>query len=182
MTPAVRRYLSERSAHGPESPMEIPRPHGRAGSFGTANDPRGAPRAAPQARAKRALVVDDDVSMRSALGQVLERLLGYVVNVVGDGEEAVAVMDEPGAVFDVVISDVTMPGMGGEVLAQVIGRRWPTTPVILISGDPVQPGSACSVREAGAGDSGPQPRARLAKPFSSRQLAEVLQQVLRSAS
>ncbi len=176
------RYLSQRSARGADSPGEIPWKRGRAESFGSAADPRGAHWAEPQARTKRALVVDDDVSMRSALGQVLERLLGYLVTVVGDGEEAIAVMEERDAVFDVVITDVTMPGMGGEALAQLIGQRWPATPVILMSGGHVPPGSGCSARGVAAADSSPQPRARLTKPFSSRQLAEVVQQVSRSTS
>ena len=43
-------------------------------------------------------------------------------------------LTETCASFDVVFSDVVMPGMGGVELGQAIRHRYPTLPVVLTSG------------------------------------------------
>ncbi|HTH99274.1 MAG TPA: response regulator, partial [Stellaceae bacterium] len=48
--------------------------------------------------------------------------------------EALALLEKDGADFDVVFSDVVMPGMTGVELAQEIHRRYPQLPVVLTSG------------------------------------------------
>ncbi|MCE3519675.1 response regulator, partial [Escherichia coli] len=47
---------------------------------------------------------------------------------------ALQALDVDGAGFDIVFSDVVMPGMGGVDLARAIRERLPAMPVILTSG------------------------------------------------
>jgi CheY-like chemotaxis protein len=77
------------------------------------------------------LLVDDEPAMRSVLRRVLERC-GHEVTEAAGGYEAVKALSA--AAYDLVITDVKMPGMGGlEVLRQV-SELQPGVPAIAISG------------------------------------------------
>ena len=87
----------------------------------------------PAGGAERILVVDDEPMVA---GMVVELLgeLGYRAVCCHDGAEALAtVAADPGAV-DLVITDMTMPGMTGDVLAQRLKSLRPGLPVILCTG------------------------------------------------
>ena len=65
------------------------------------------------------LVVDDEKSVRTILGKMLERW-GHTVHLMKDGEEAVAFFREHTDEIDLVILDMTMPRMdGGEALREL---------------------------------------------------------------
>ena len=79
----------------------------------------------------RVLLVDDEEEFVSALSERL-MLRGIEVESTLNGEEALALMVEK--VFEVVILDVMMPGLGGlEVLKQIKSTH-PNTQVILLTG------------------------------------------------
>jgi DNA-binding NtrC family response regulator len=79
----------------------------------------------------RVLLVDDEEEFVSALSERL-MLRGIEVDSALNGEEALALMTEK--VFEVVILDVMMPGLGGlEVLKQIKSTH-PNTQVILLTG------------------------------------------------
>ena len=81
---------------------------------------------------ERILVVDDEEFMREAIRLVLERE-GYAVAVAVDGQEALEVLRERKP--DLVITDITMPRMGGYELLTAL-RRDPEThnlPLILLT-------------------------------------------------
>jgi two-component system, cell cycle sensor histidine kinase and response regulator CckA len=79
----------------------------------------------------RVLLVEDDASVRFGIAALLE-LIGYEVTPVGSGEEAIAlVMDPPP---DLMLSDVTLPGMTGPALAEHMRERWPAVALVLMSG------------------------------------------------
>ncbi len=59
----------------------------------------------------RVLLVDDEVAILRAYGRVL-REQGWMVEPISDAREAVAHVSKPTS-YDVIISDVTMPHMGG---------------------------------------------------------------------
>ena len=59
------------------------------------------------------LVVDDEQNMQTVMRMILEDA-GHVVITAGSGEEAVKHIQDPN--LDVVLSDMKMPGMGGEGL------------------------------------------------------------------
>ncbi len=79
----------------------------------------------------RVLIVDDEPEIRRLLSRHLQRL-GYTVREAGDGEEAAAVatVDIP----DVVITDMSMPRMGGLELLETLRNMDPGLPVIVLTG------------------------------------------------
>ena len=76
------------------------------------------------------LVVDDEQSMRDMLSIFLQRE-GYRVTCATDGHDALACCEQQE--FDVVISDIKMPGMDGISLLHELRRRNPETLVIMIT-------------------------------------------------
>ncbi|SFM89451.1 ATP-binding protein [Methylobacterium pseudosasicola] len=81
----------------------------------------------------RVLVVEDNADVGSFSVQALIEL-GYLPILAAGGEEALAVLAPDAARFDVVFTDVVMPGMSGIDLAEEIRRRHPGLPVVLTSG------------------------------------------------
>ncbi|MHB8111161.1 MAG: sigma-54-dependent transcriptional regulator [Syntrophorhabdaceae bacterium] len=77
------------------------------------------------------LVVDDDNHMRIALKESLARA-GYSVAVAEDGKKAMVEIDRKP--FDLVITDVKMPHIGGIDLLKAIKETSPMIPVILMTG------------------------------------------------
>ncbi len=67
---------------------------------------------------KSLLLVDDSAFFRNMLGPVLEAA-GYEVTAAGGAEEALAIL-KSGRQYDVVVSDIEMPGMSGYELAQAV--------------------------------------------------------------
>jgi HD-like signal output (HDOD) protein len=88
---------------------------------------------------KDILFVDDD---RDLLDSVRARLYkhrhDWNMQFVVSGDEAIAAMEKHR--FDLVVSDVRMPGMDGGQLLTVVKQRWPNAMRIIVSGysDPVQ--------------------------------------------
>lgn len=80
----------------------------------------------------RALVLDDDRQARGAVVRLL-RSFGYEVMAAADGYEALALLSQE---FDVIISDVDMPGMDGREFKRELDRRCIDVPVVLVSGEP----------------------------------------------
>jgi two-component system phosphate regulon response regulator OmpR len=80
---------------------------------------------------KNALVVDDDPAMVRLLQSFLTRE-GFRVSTALSAEEAIAA--DPLA-FDLVLSDLNMPGKGGVGLLEWIRRHETSARVILMSGD-----------------------------------------------
>jgi PAS domain S-box-containing protein len=77
------------------------------------------------------LVVEDEPGAREGLREILT-LLGYRATAVGSGEEALALPDEPA--FDLLLTDVMLPGNPGPEVARLLRERWPALEVILMSG------------------------------------------------
>ena len=72
--------------------------------------------------AYRILVVDDDAGARAVLTAFLAQE-GHRVETAGNGLEALEVLT--GRSYDVILSDLRMPGMGGDELYRRIERGWP---------------------------------------------------------
>jgi excisionase family DNA binding protein len=86
-------------------------------------------------RARRVLVADDEATVRELLSRIFE-VAEYEVEVVPDGFAALARLRA--AQFDLAVTDLTMPGMGGLELARQAKRLWPAIRVIVITGNPSQ--------------------------------------------
>jgi CheY-like chemotaxis protein len=77
------------------------------------------------------LVVDDERPVRAVVAQILARA-GHTVGQAGDGMEALAQAGRDH--WDLIISDVTMPGMDGPNLISQLRARGIATPVMLMTG------------------------------------------------
>jgi CheY-like chemotaxis protein len=79
------------------------------------------------------LMVEDNAEVR-IMGETLLRDAGYAVHAAGDAVEALA-MVEAGLVFDLLFTDIVMPGeRDGLALAAEVMRLRPGTPVLLTTG------------------------------------------------
>ncbi|MET0257469.1 MAG: ATP-binding protein, partial [Methylobacterium sp.] len=82
---------------------------------------------------RRVLVVEDNVDVGAFSTQLLQDL-GYTTTWAARASEALLLLEPDAAGFDVVFSDVVMPGMNGLDLAREIRRLYPALPVVLTSG------------------------------------------------
>ena len=81
---------------------------------------------------QRILIIDDEKSILDVLHQAFTHF-GYSVEIAADGSEGIQKFDN--GTFDLVITDVQMPGLNGNEVAHYIRRsQKPATPVIGISG------------------------------------------------
>jgi len=81
---------------------------------------------------ERVLLVDDEVSVRDVTRRLLERL-GYEVRA-AEGGAAARAMSADGWAPAILVTDVAMPGETGPQLAATLRRRWPSLPILFISG------------------------------------------------
>ncbi len=79
---------------------------------------------------KRILVVDDDSYVRSGTEEILLRK-GYEVDTCGSGSAALQALE--GAEYDLMLSDIKMPGMSGLELLEKVVPRWPELTVVLMT-------------------------------------------------
>ncbi|MEL6343420.1 MAG: sigma-54 dependent transcriptional regulator [Myxococcota bacterium] len=116
----------------------------------------------------RVLVVDDDRAVRSMLKVNLSKA-GYAIRLVPSAEDALnALADRE---FDLVLTDVKMPGQSGMELLNLVKDQAPETRVVLMTGH----GSvedAVTAMKRGASD-------YIIKPVSKKELLVVLERALR---
>ena len=87
------------------------------------------------------LLVDDDALVLRTGASIL-KASGLDVVPVEAGEIALGVLDERGDSVDLVVLDLTMPGIGGVGAFKGIRERLPELPVLLVSGAPLEEGLA----------------------------------------
>lgn len=134
-------------------------------------DADGAPPPAVGRGHETVLLVEDERAIR----QLLERALvkrGYTVLAATDGKDALAVADEAQDRFDLLVSDVIMPRMGGPELVRRLRERLPGLRALLMSGY-----TAEAVPDIGQLDV-----AFLGKPFTPDELCVRVREVLDGAS
>ena len=79
----------------------------------------------------RILLAEDDESLRGFLGRALERA-GYEVRSCADGEEALVALDD--GAWDLLLTDIVMPGVDGIEVARQCAARDPKTQIMFITG------------------------------------------------
>jgi len=114
----------------------------------------------------RVLVVDDNASLLRFLVSAFSAN-GCVVSQAAAAEQALSVI--AAEAFDLVVSDIKMPGLSGLDLLRAVKARQPGTPVVLITGNPSINSAVFGLRH-GAYD-------YLPKPFSIREIQDLLQRV-----
>ena len=116
----------------------------------------------------RILVVEDDERVGQFSTETLLDL-GHETSLVTSGREALDLLEKDDLHFDVVFTDVMMPGMSGLELAQAIRTRFPGLPVLLTSGY-----SEIIAKEGTFG------LPLLRKPYSVEALSRALRKALRA--
>jgi DNA-binding response OmpR family regulator len=114
------------------------------------------------------LVVDDESSVRSAL-RISLGARGFEVETANNGEQALALLGANR--YDVVLLDITMPGMGGIQACKEIQKLSPRPAVLMFTAHDTTDDRA-NAFEAGADD-------YITKPFVLRDLVGRIQAVLR---
>ena len=79
----------------------------------------------------RILLVDDEEIIHHTVGAFL-RDLGHEVVSAKDGSEALTCLGEHD--FDLIFSDIRMPVIGGLQLLETVQKRFPGTPIVLMTG------------------------------------------------
>jgi two-component system cell cycle sensor histidine kinase/response regulator CckA len=112
------------------------------------------------------LLVEDDVMIRKLIVAGLRRF-GHNVEEVTSGEQALAFLTEHPDEIALVLTDIVMSGIDGVTLANRVAQTYPKLPVVLMSGYTDNGNSELS-----------QPRPFIAKPFSPKDIAALLEQIL----
>ena len=121
---------------------------------------------------ERILLVDDEQSLRY-LGARALSTAGYQVETAASGEEALQLLGEDQAGFDLIIMDLGMPGMGGHKALRAILEQRPQSRIIIASG------YAAGGQVDGSLDSGAM--GYVAKPFRVAELLATVRKVLDAA-
>lgn len=118
---------------------------------------------------ERVLLVEDDVSVRQTTAQLLKRL-GYRVSACADAEEAIDCVEQQRQEFELLITDVILPGIDGKALAERLRSSRPSMKVLYCSGY-----TAEVIAHRGVLDEG---IAFIAKPFGRETLGRKVRAVL----
>ncbi|MBN1316120.1 MAG: PAS domain S-box protein [Anaerolineales bacterium] len=122
-----------------------------------------------QGHGETILLVEDNVTLRNALSDILKSL-NYRVLKVANGREALELLESRAGEIALVLSDLVMPEMGGQALFHAIKERGLTVPVVVLSGHPMESELAGLMSKGLAG--------WMLKPPNQEQLAELLARVL----
>jgi PAS domain S-box-containing protein len=117
----------------------------------------------------RILLVDDDVLVSMTV-QTMLRTLGFKVTVVNSSEEALELFDEK-VVFDIMITDQSMPRINGCELSKMILKRFPDFPIMMFTAYD-NPRIRNEAKQVGI-------QAFAAKPMSNHELGELVDEVLK---
>lgn len=82
-------------------------------------------------RLLRILIADDEVFIREGLQEALQRPGDTVVDLAADGGQARAMLADPG--YDLLISDLRMPGASGMELLEYVSDHRPDTQTIILT-------------------------------------------------
>jgi len=116
------------------------------------------------------LVEDEDAVRMGGMRALTSR--GYTVHEASSGVEALEVFDSLGGKIDIVVSDVVMPEMDGPTLLGELRKRQPNIKFVFVSGYAEDAFAKNLPADAQFGF--------LPKPFSLKQLATVVKEVLES--
>ena len=119
-------------------------------------------------RGEHILLVEDQSVVRDAITEVLTKL-GYVVTQASDGLEGVSIAMASHS-FDLIITDVGLPGVNGRSLAETVRSGQPHLPVLLMTGYDANAARPSSGLPAGM--------ALLSKPFNVETLSEQVRRLI----
>ncbi len=132
----------------------------------------------PAMQGKRVLVADDEEAVRSGVHDVLTRL-GCTVTVCEDGLATIDAINQAksdDSPYDIILSDIRMPGCNGYEVYQAATEIWPDQLVILMTGFGYDPNHSI-MRASQEGM-----HAVLFKPFRTEQLIETITKAVRKTA
>ena len=113
------------------------------------------------------LLVEDEALVRQSVQAMLEAV-GWSVTPASNAEEALEIFDQNALDFDIVLTDLVMPSLGGRDLARLLWQRSPQFPVLYMTGyDPESEGGKADAAEH-----------IILKPFGPSELSDALKQTL----
>ena len=118
----------------------------------------------------RILIAEDDIAVQSFVARALAHG-GHSVQAVDDGIQALERLQREG--YDLLITDIVMPGLDGIALALKVARDYPDLPVLLMTGYSAERQRAHNLEELICRG--------LTKPFTLKQICDVADQVLSEA-
>jgi PAS domain S-box-containing protein len=121
---------------------------------------------------EKVLVVEDEPVVRALIVRTVEGF-GYSCLEAHDATAALRLLEQEEGKFDLVITDVVMPGMSGGQLGDLLAHRYPTLPVLYTSGFANNDIIGRGLLDAG--------RPFLQKPFSPDDLARKIRDVLEAS-
>ena len=130
---------------------------------------RTAPSKGKDGRVRRVLLVEDELAVREQLTRLLDAM-GHATVAAATAAEARMHLSAGSTQFDVVVSDVMMPGETGIQFTAWLRQAHPDVPVLLISGHTGESLDREALERAGV--------ALLRKPFSGAELARALNETL----
>ncbi|MDB6168834.1 MAG: hybrid sensor histidine kinase/response regulator [Verrucomicrobia bacterium] len=129
--------------------------------------------ATPQGNGELVLIADDEADVRDLIAAILVQH-GYQVLTCKDGIEAIGLFSRRGPEIKAVVTDISMPNLGGAALALVLRRLQPAIPILATSG-------LGSADPAGASESAAF-SATLSKPFTVDALLLAVHRILLKSS
>ncbi len=120
----------------------------------------------------RVMLVDDDDAVRDAITEILSRK-GWRVFSFNKAEAAIEELRRDRAAYDVVVTDINMPGMDGIEFMHTVREDSPDIPVVMITGYP-SIDVAVEAMKKGAADF-------LTKPFKSEELEIIIRKAVGEA-
>jgi signal transduction histidine kinase/CheY-like chemotaxis protein len=79
------------------------------------------------------LVVEDDADILSLIKDILINA-GYRVDIASNGSDAIKIVAAAASAFDMIVTDIVMPGMNGAELSEQVKKVFPDIKVLLITG------------------------------------------------
>lgn len=115
------------------------------------------------------LIVEDNPALLDALQEIVE-MLGYSTATAQDGFDALTILAGGEVAVDLILSDLVMPGMGGEDLLAAVRAHGLAIPMVILSGHPLE-GQLAELTERGLAG-------WLLKPVEIDLLSQTLNQIL----
>ena len=120
----------------------------------------------------RILLAEDDDSMRDFLAKALNRA-GHEVDAVADGEEGLDALGEAPGAYELLLTDIVMPGVDGIELARRAAQIDTCLKIMFITG--------FAAVALNAGEATPNQAKVLSKPFHLRDLVDEVAKVMAAA-
>lgn len=120
------------------------------------------------------LVVDDELHVRQMTERMLSRR-GFAAAGAENGQIALELLSAGKPAVDVVLLDLSMPGLSGPETLIALRKDWPDLPVILCSGYDVDV-------ESFAAEHGERPQDVLRKPFGMDRLVSCVEDVMKAVT